>query len=207
MKENTIYFKPTKRVKFARSYNHAVVGVLLFILGIESLSQSETEHLIFALLGIIAGAAVFISFIREMRKPAETEHHGIHWFDIFAGIAILLEAWHKYKPEKGFQPATLIALVGVLTFLMGLFHAKLAQLARLTCDETGLLARTSPFHKVRLSWKDIAAVQSVDSAINFTLKNGQQRAIKLRRIENRNEVINFFDAQWRKHAPQAAEPA
>ncbi|MGH7451649.1 MAG: hypothetical protein ACRENG_09915 [bacterium] len=121
MKENTIYFKPTKRVKFARSFNHALVGVLLVILGIESLSHRETEHLVFAVLGIVAGAAVFISFVREMRKPAEAKHHGIHWFDIFAGIVILLEAWHKYKPDKGFQPATLLVLVGVLTFPWGFF--------------------------------------------------------------------------------------
>jgi hypothetical protein len=207
MKENTIYFKPTKRVKFVRSFNHALAGVLLMILGIENLYHRETGHWVFGLLAIVAGAAVFISFVRDMRKPAEAEPHGIHWFDVFAGVVILLEAWHKYKPGKGFQPATLLVLVGVLTFLMGLFHAKLAQLARFTCNETGFLARTSPFHKLQLAWQDIAAVQSADSAISLTLKDGQHRVIKLRRIENKSEVINFFNKHWRQHTPKAAEPA
>ncbi len=60
MKENTIYFKPSKRVKFARSFNHALVGVLLVILGMESLSHRETEHLVFALLGIEAARNVIL---------------------------------------------------------------------------------------------------------------------------------------------------
>jgi len=68
MSENTIYFKPTKKVKFARSFNHLVPGMLLLLLGIESLSHGDSEHLVFALLEIGAGAALMISFIRDMRQ-------------------------------------------------------------------------------------------------------------------------------------------
>jgi len=176
-----------------------VPGVLLLLMGIESLSHGDSEHLVFALLGIGAGAALIISFIRDMRQSAHAAPHGVHWFDIFAGIVIGLEAWHKYKPEKGFQPATLLFIVGVITFLLGIFHGKLSRLARLTCDENGLLARTSPFHKLQLGWKDIAAVQATNNAIQITTANDERRKISLRRVENKNEVIDFLKAQWQKN--------
>ena len=198
MPENTIYFHPTKKVKFARAFNHLVPGVLLLLMGIESLSHGDSEHLVFAVLGIGAGAALIISFIRDMRQSAHAKHHGVHWFDIFAGVVIGLEAWHKYKPEKGFQPATLLFIVGVVTFLMGIFHGKLSQFARLTCDENGLLARTSPFHKLQLAWEDVAAVRAANNAIQITTTNDERRKINLRRVENKNEVVDFLETQWRK---------
>jgi hypothetical protein len=199
MPENTIYFQPTKKVKFARAFNHLVPGMLLLLLGIENLSHGESGHLVFALLGIAAGAALIISFIRDMRQTARTAPHGVHWFDIFAGIVIGLEAWHKYKPEKGFQPATLLFIVGVVTFLMGIFHGKLSRLARLTCDENGFLARISPFHKLQLAWKDISAVQAANNAIQIITANDARHKINLRRVENKNAVIDFFEAQWQRN--------
>lgn len=199
MSENTIYFHPTKKVKFARAFNHLMPGVLLLLMGIESLSHGDTEHLVFALLGIGAGAALIISFIRDMRQTSHAGHHGVHWFDIFAGIVIGLEAWHKYKPEKGFQPATLLFIVGGLTFLLGLFHGKLSRFARLACNKNGFLARTTPFHKLQLAWKDIAAVQTADNAIQITMANGEARKISLRRVENKKEVVDFFKTNWRKN--------
>lgn len=199
MPENTIYFQPTQKVKFARAFNHLVPGVLLLLVGIESLSHGDSEHLVFALLGIGAGTALIISFIRDMRQTTYAKHHGAHWFDIFAGIVIGLEAWHKYKPEKGFQPATLLFIVGVVTFLLGIFHGKLSQFACLTYDENGFLARTSPFHKLQLAWKDIAAVRAVNNAIQITTTNEERRKINLRRVENKKEVVDFLEAQWRKN--------
>ncbi len=199
MLENTIYFQPTKKVKFARAFNHLAPGMLLVLMGIENLSHGESEHLVFALLGIGAGAALIISFIRDMRQSAHAAHHGVHWFDVFAGIVIGLEAWHKYKPEKGFQPATLLFIVGVITFLLGLFHGKLSVSRRLTCDGNGFLARTSPFHKLELAWKDIAAVQTSNDAIQITAINGENREINLRRVENKNALVNFFEAQWQNN--------
>jgi len=199
MPKSTIYFQPTKKLKFARAFNHLVPGALLLLIGIESLSHGDSEHLVFALLGIGAGAALIISFIRDMRQSAHAAPHGVHWFDIFAGIVIGLEAWHKYKPTKGFQPATLLFIVGVLTFLLGIFHGKLSRFARLTCDENGFVTRPSPFHKLQLGWKDIAAVQVENNAIQITSVNGENRKISLRRVENKNEVMDFFKAHWQKN--------
>jgi len=199
MPENTIYFQPTKKVKFARAFNHLVPGMLLLLIGIESLSHGDDEHLVFALLGIGAGAALIISFIRDMRQSAHAAPHGVHWFDIFAGIVIVLEAWHKYKPEKGFQPATLLFIVGVITFLIGIFHGKLSRFARLTCDENGFLVRTSPFHKLELAWKEVAAVQAANNAIQITTANDERCKISLRRVENKNAVVDFFKVHWQKN--------
>lgn len=205
MPDNTIYFQPTKRKKFARSFNHVLAGVLLLLLGIENLSQHGSEHLVFALLSIVAGAAVFIAFVREMRQPAHTKPHGVHWVDVFAGVIILLEAWHKYKPEKGFQPATLLFVAGILIFCMGILHAKLAQLARLSCDANGFCARMSPFRKLQLLWQDIAAVRLESAAIRITTKDHRQHKFGLRAVENRNEIRTFFDENWR-HYGGIAEP-
>lgn len=199
MPENTIYFHPTKKVKFARAFNHLVPGILLLLMGIENLSHGESEHLVFALLGIGFGAALIIAFIRDMRQTSHAALHGVHWFDVFAGIVIGLEAWHKYKPEKGFQPATLLFIVGMLTFLLGIFHGKLNAIRRLTCAESGFLARTSLFHKLELTWKNIAAVQTANDSIQIITANGENHKINLRRVENKNEVVNFFEAQWQRN--------
>jgi hypothetical protein len=199
MPDNTIYFQPTKRKKFARSFNHVLAGVLLLLLGIENLSQHGSEHLVFALLSIVAGAAVFIAFVREIRQPAHTKPHGVNWVDVFAGVIILLEAWHKYKPEKGFQPATLLFVAGILIFCMGILHAKLAQLARLSCDANGFFARMSPFRKLQLLWQDIAAVQLESAAIRITTKNDREHKLSLRLVENKTAVTTFFDDNWRRY--------
>ncbi|MCG3118241.1 MAG: hypothetical protein ALAOOOJD_00404 [bacterium] len=208
MAENIIYFQPTKRKKFARSFNHVLAGVLLLLLGVENLSQHGREHLIFAILSILAGAAVLVAFVRELRQSAHPEPHGVNWVDVFAGIVILLEAWHKYKPEKGFQPATLLFIVGIVSLGFGIFHGKLAKFARLHCDANGFFARMSPFKKLQMAWQDIAAVQLEPSAIHITAKNQRRHRLSLRLVENRSAVTTFFDDNWRRYGtPQRSESA
>jgi hypothetical protein len=200
MNESTIYLKPNKRMKFARSFGHVTPGIILVLSGLEGLASAGREHLWLALLSIAAGAAVVIAFIREMRHTRSDAPHGINWLDVFAGIVLFVEAAHRYSPEKGFQPAHGYAFAGLLTIALGIFHARLAALARITCTKEGVFARTAPFRSVKVAWEDIASPQITDSVITLNTKSGDSPKIDLRTVENKNEVIEFFNKQWERYA-------
>lgn len=205
MNETIIYLKPNRRKKFAQSFGHVLPGIILILSGMESVLPGDTKHLAFAALSILSGAAVVISFILEMRRSNEEHHHGVNWFDIFAGIVLFVEAFHKYSPEKGFQPAHLYVLAGVLTIIKGMFHARLPSSTRLTCTKEGLFARTSPFRSLKLSWHEIASVQVSHTAIMITTKSGERRKIGLRNVENKTAVNRFITEHWLQYIDQSAQ--
>jgi hypothetical protein len=205
--EDIIYYRSTRRAKIGKSINHVFVGVLLLLIGVESLLHQETKHLVFDILSIVAGAALIFSFVHELRRPEKAEHPRISWVDIFAGIVILLEAWHTYRPAKWFQPAILLVLVGIVTIGIGLLHHKLSRLARLKCDERGFFSRSSVRRSLCMTWNDVAAVQYEPTAILITTCGGRKRRIRLRRFANREEISAFFDQHWQRASSKEKQPA
>jgi hypothetical protein len=199
--EDIIYYRPTRKAKVAKSINHVFAGVLLLLYGLLSLLRHESDHLFLDGLSVAAGAALLFSFFCEIRRSQKAEHHRIGWVDVCAGIVILLEAWHKFNPAKRFQPAVLLALVGIVTLLLGFFHHKLSRIARLKCDERGFFSKSSLWRGLHVRWTDVVAVEYEPAAILVTTRSGRNRRIGLRRYANKEEISEFFNRHWERRRP------
>jgi FMN phosphatase YigB (HAD superfamily) len=78
-----------------------------------------------------------------------------------------------------------------MTFLVGIFHHRIAHATRITLDEEGVEARTSPVRKFHLLWDEIQSIEVDDAAIRFLTKNGEQR-VKLNNLTNGQDVEERF---------------
>jgi hypothetical protein len=130
---------------------------------------------------------VIRSAVEEVRSHRTAKRR--NWFDISSGIVILLEAASRYKTYKGFQPAHLLALAGVLTILKGVFADKFPRRRRIVLSDKGIFARRSPFISFSLEWTEIKSIHSTPLALSFLLKVGK-KVLHLKRVENRSEVID-----------------
>jgi hypothetical protein len=182
----TIPLRLTKGRQRATMLGHASTAVILILLGVEGLLNGEGAHLLVSIIDIVIGSMVLVFMRRELDH--EGGHGGIRWVDILAGVMILWEAWHKYNPAKGFQPATLVLIIGVITIALGVFHGRIPKTRRLVLEPDGFLIRTSPFRRLRLRWKEITGIVVSDSLLTAVMKTGGKRTISLKSIVNHEEL-------------------
>jgi hypothetical protein len=171
---------------------HGAAALLLFIGGFGKISAGESEEYLIASLELLAGAAVLVSMFFELRKSNKREHSSIKWLDIFAGVMLVVEGISKlHAGPKHIPIAIANFLAAIATIMVGIFHHRITQATRITLDEEGVKARTSPVRKFRLSWSEIQSIEVNDAAIKFLTKNGEQR-IKLNNLTNGQDVRERF---------------
>jgi hypothetical protein len=194
MDKLTIHLQ-TKRRRKAQHISmlqHGAAALLLFIGGFGKISAGESEEFVIASLELLAGAAVLVSMFFELRKSNDHEHSSIKWLDIFAGVMLVVEGVSKlHAGPKHYPIAIANFLAAVATIMVGIFHHRITQATRITLDEEGVRARTSPVRKFRLSWSDIQSIEVDDAAIRFLTKNGEQR-IRLNNLTNGEDVQERF---------------
>jgi hypothetical protein len=178
---------------------HGVAALLLFIGGFNKLRAGEAEDYLLASLELLAGAAVLISMFFELRRSKEHEHGSIKWLDIFAGVMLVVEGISKlHSGPKHYPIAFANFLAALATFMVGIFHVRIIQTTRITLDEEGIMARTSPVRKFRLHWSEILSIRVDDASIRFVTKSGEQR-IKLKNLTNSQDVQKRFLDYLRTH--------
>ena len=190
MVENQIIvrLKPTLARKRGMMINDVLPGVILLINGVSELIE-PSEHRKFALLNIIVGAAVIIAFRFELKHHSVSGHKAIKWFDIIAGTVLMVEAANRYHAGKIFQPALFYFLIGVVGILRGVFQEQFPTFRKLASDNTGFILRLNPFRKYEIRWKEIAAIDMVNTTLRIKTVNDKIYNIRLRRVENRNEIF------------------
>lgn len=187
-------------------FYHSIPGVLLIITGVSSLLSGHTEHLRIDVLGIVIGAALLVVLKREL-KSKHGSHSKVAWFEVLAGIVIVLEGFHKLHHDKSwFQPGTLMMAAGVAVFLLGLFHAKLPAFRKLTYTETGFKVRTRPIRSFSGRWKDIKSFALDGNKLVIEQKNGSTKKHTLRSIENRLDVLKILNEELALHLDQDKSP-
>lgn len=194
MEKLTIHLQTKRREKAQRfsMVQHGFAALLLFIGGFNKLRAGESEDYLLASLELLAGAAVLISMFFEIRKSKEREHSSIKWLDIFAGVMLVVEGLSKFHSgPKHYPIAFANFLAAIATFMVGIFHHRITQATRITLDEEGIRARTSPVRQVRLSWNEIQSIRVDDVAIRFVTKSGEQR-VKLKNLTNGKDVQKRF---------------
>ena len=52
--------------------------------------------------------------------------------------------------------------------------------------------RISPFRKLQMNWEEVAVIDFQNSEMRVTTKEGRERKISLRQVENKEEVKAIF---------------
>ncbi len=189
--KRTILLKPTLKQKRAMMINDAIPGFLLLVNGIMGLGE-ETREGQYALLNIIAGIAMFLALVYEMRRKYSTGHKMVFWFGVITGLVLMIDAMNKWNERKIFQPALFYYLIGLFTVIRGLYHTRFPSARRLVITDEGFLLRTSPFRKIQIKWDDLETITMEDKVLIVTCKSGEIRKISLRRVESREEVFSLI---------------
>jgi hypothetical protein len=194
MDKLTIHLQTRRRRKGQRisMLQHGAAALLLFIGGFGKLRAGESEEFVIASLELLAGAAVLVSMFFELGKSKKQEHSSIKWLDIFAAVMLVVEGISKlHAGPKHIPIAIANFLAATVTFLVGIFHHRITHATRITLDEEGVKARTSPVRKFQLAWSEIQSITVDDAAIRFLTKNGERR-VKLSNLTNGQDVQERF---------------
>ncbi len=200
----TIHLKPRLALKRVQVLNDSLPGIILLFSGLETLSNKGFTHDVVPYVSVVLGVFVIRWAIEEVRR--ETTQRRVKWFDIVAGLVMIVDAVNRYNVHKAFQPAHLLILAGILSILRGTFAEKLPGLRRVVLKDEGIFARTSVFHSFSCSWSDIDKIERDNSALLFILRNGSKR-LKLNRAENRAEVIRKISEVAMERGIQIVETA
>ena len=204
MSRTTIHLKPTKLKQRIQVTNDALPGILLLFTGLGAFLDHGIKQGIMPFISVAVGIVVVRSAIEELRS--RTTYKRINWFDISGGCVILLEAATRYKPYKGFQPAHLLALAGIITILRGIFAEKFPRFRRVELNEEGLFARTKPFRSIRFLWNDLVRIDRSPSTLTFVFEQGTSK-LRLKQVENRVEVMEKIIEAAREHGIKTTEAA
>ncbi|MBK6765493.1 MAG: hypothetical protein IPG71_03960 [bacterium] len=190
----TLQLHLTDRARRAQMMNHATPGIMLIVLGVSAILSGHTEHLWIDIIGIIAGVALIVSLKREWKHGAHG-HGKVGWFDIIAGIVIVIEGYHKLHPGKWFQPGSLLMLVGVMTIVIGIFHHRITALRRLTCTNDGFKLRSRLISSFSGKWRDIHNFSLDGTSLVIERRDKSVSRHSLRRIENRLDVLKTLEEE------------
>ena len=185
----TLHFKPPIAKRRLQIINDAIPGIILLFSGLETFSQHGFVRNFMPYISVVVGVAVVRSALGEFRK--DRRHRKVNWFDIFGGCVVLLDAADRYNTHKGFQPAHLLFLAGIIIVLRGLFEEKFPKMRRVVLSEETIFVRTSPFHSWELPWSSILRIERSPRALSFTIRNGN-KPLNLRRAENREEIMDVI---------------
>lgn len=180
---------------------HVIGGAPLLVAGINRL-EAGGEGRLFAIAEIIVSIVLLAMFTRELRAAAAAklgkaerakahEHSGPDWFDVAAGVLLILEAIRSVHP--GGKPLYQHALLytGAVTLLTGLAHGPLANLSRkrrfIRIDDTGLHVRLSRFRRFDIASPDLIEMQLHEDAAVLVSDSGRH-VIPLSRYGNATEI-------------------
>jgi hypothetical protein len=181
---------------------HVIGGAPLLVAGINRLQAQGGEGRLFALAEIVVSIVLLAMFARDVRAAAAAkmgkteraeahEHSGPDWFDVVAGLLLILEAIRSVHP--GGKPLYQHALLytGAVTLLTGLAHGLLTNLSRkrrfIRIDDAGLHVRLSRFRKFDIASPDLIEMQLHEDAAVLVSESGRH-LIPLSRYGNASEI-------------------
>lgn len=204
MTSTVIHLIPSKQKQRFQVVNDAIPGIIILYTGLSTLMEHGFSHAILPYVSIVVGIVVVRSAIEELKSNAV--RRTLNWFDISGGCVILIEAATRYNPHKGFQPAHLLILAGIITILRGFFAERFPTLRRVELSAAGLFARTNLFHSISIQWSNLERIDQSDSALLFIVGQRTQK-LHLRRAGNRDEVIEKIIDAARARGIQVEEKA
>jgi len=203
MTSETLHLKLTASARLRQHRSHLTPALMLIITGGQALLHGEHEHMWVDLLSVALGLTLMVAFTREFRRKSGHHHGRVGWFDVIAGLVIMMEGFEKIHPGKWFQPGTLLMTVGAVTVLIGFQHQRLPKLRRLKCTDQGFSIRTRPFAWLSMPWERVEGIELEDTRLIIRRAGTTPRRFNLSRIENRAEVAEMLRRHWEEHKEMA----
>jgi uncharacterized membrane protein YgdD (TMEM256/DUF423 family) len=207
MTTRTLPLQLSKRAQRAMMFNHAIPGLVLIITGAGSLAEGWHEHSWIDLAGLLFGVTQIIVLARELKSKHAHAHKKIAWFEVITGVVIFLEGYHKLHPGKAFQPATMLMILGIVLFFIGLFHTKLPAIRLLTCTDEGFTVRTRPIRYFKGKWAEIKSFSLEGDKLLMRKSDDSLQKRSLRSIENRAEVLQILNEELATYQRKLADKA
>jgi hypothetical protein len=194
-------------------FQHVVGGAPLLRAGIARVRAPGGHGDVLAWCEIVVATVLLLIFVRDLRAEARAQlakeepevHHahvGPEWFDVAAGVLLILEAVHTTHPGGKPLYAHALLWLGIVTLITGVAHGVLVNLQSkrrfVQLDATGVRARLSRFRKFDIAWSELRDVQLRDDEITL-VTNGGKHDIPLGRYANAGEIRKAF-ANWRERA-------
>lgn len=193
--ERTLVLTISQQKKKMFLANELFPAVIILFTGLMSL-QIGTEYL-FAYINIISGSVILLFGIKEWRSIAAPVHHGINWYEVVSGAVMMADSLLMYKSSKGFQPATIYAMLSIVIMLKGFSIVKPPNIRKLIVSDTGIRLRINPFVRLKVPWDDVRSLSISDGKLVVTSIHGK-KSISLRSIGNVHEMDEFLSAECRK---------
>jgi hypothetical protein len=169
--------------------NHAGPALVLLTEGATSLVDPASGPLWLAALSLVAGGALIVAIIRQLKSRAT--HDGIAWVDIFAGAVLFTEALNKFHEGKQKLPYA-YALLAFATLLLGIFHETIARGRYVRVNTEGITARPTRWRTLSLKWEELRSLAINGAEIRFEDLRERRPRIDLRKEDNRSEVFRVI---------------
>jgi hypothetical protein len=176
---------------------HICGGLPLLTIALEKIQALDRAWPL-AVVELVIAAVLLVIFVRDLRRlllhkasgHLSTSPIALGWFDLAAGVLLIFEAFHGHSMKPGYLRPAFFA--GVATLAVGLLHSRLLALRSrrryLRLDADGLECRPGPFQRFAFGWTKLESVTLSEDEVVFREKKGQQRIIRLRRYDNRDEI-------------------
>jgi hypothetical protein len=200
-----------KRVFEAQKAQHLIPAAALLYGGVQSLmSGAEGLELGLAVAGIVTSVLLLAAVgtrVRNRRRHAAHEAHGVDWMDIWAACVLFAEAAEKIRTRGHvFRPETLAAAA---TLGLGLFHGRLSARAaqrrtlRVTSEHLYVAGRLRFSRPLNAAWADIERISIDERFAEIRLRSGRTRRIDFKDLDNAPAVRAALHAAQRRLAPAA----
>jgi len=205
MSTETLHLKLTQRARRRQHLSHLSPALLLIMLGVQALLGREQENRGIAMLGLVAGLALLVALQKEFRRKQHS-HGRVGWFDVIAGVVIILEGAHELHPGRWFQPGILLMVIGAVTMAVGFLHHRLPKLRKLTCSsDRGFSIRVRPAVRLSMPWDKVEAVELENQHLLIRCTDESFRRINMQRIENRAEAAEMMKRHLGLHNEATAD--
>lgn len=163
--------------------------------------RTPGEALLFA-AECTAGAALAVVIVREarqrFRKGGEERAHGRNWVSLFAGAVLLLD-WYLGVRGGGKLVSPSLIAAGI-AFLQPRLDARARRHRALRITRDGLDLRLGRLRRLHARWRDVLRVEESGRELRLVLTDGGVRRISLRRVINREQVVQAALEAGREHA-------
>jgi len=175
-----------------------VVGVI--VLAPPAWARLHTTGLSLALAAveIIVIVLAVISAASELKAHEESGGR-IDWTNLFLGVALMLEYGFSLETgHKWFSPLFVTAVTMLaLSFIRPLLMSRRRARSVIRIDDHGFAMRAGPFRRLNVKWADVESIEDSKAHLRFRQRHGPVRKVRLRGLENADEVRSALLAQAR----------
>lgn len=188
------------RGKRVQSAQHVVAAILLIVAASSHLG-GHSEHIVLPLLEILTAVALIVAaIVQKVRKT----HTRIAWFELAGSAMTFVEAVGKLRQPHHTLFYVLSFIPPVILFVFALFEERIHAGLRLEANDEAFIAQTHIFRRRRVPWQGLTTYAIAPKRLVLTRDDGQARSIPIADFANREEAMEWAEAQFAKRGLRRA---